>query len=253
MSNQEASEEVPTVVNVSGQGTQVGAGSTMINNWGHRQPLDPSYLSGLNPHTAVARLQQLPHDELVNFFARATLSDLSEIFPTFLESDKASVIATLADINERKAAKLIDTCCVEAVLVALPEAAKAIARKAVILKWTDAGPLERFSEGYARRYKNGRIFWDDRAGVHVTVGVIDDYATASGPKWGVPIGDEEPVRKSPYDTLGIRQEFQVGTAYSSAKGVYRVIEEECYAHEGSSHGWLGFPVGEIETNLFWAR
>jgi hypothetical protein len=248
MPNQEASGEVPANVNVRGQGTQVGAGGTQINYWGQKQPLDPSYLSALNPHTAVARLQQLPHDELVDFFARATLSDLSEIFPTFLESDRARVIETLADINERKAPKLIDTYCVEAVLVALPEAAKAIARKAVGLRWTDAGPMERFGEGYARRYKNGRIFWEGRAGVHVTVGVMDDYSTASGPRWGVPIGDEETAPGSPFGTGGIRQGFQVGTVYSSKHGVYRVIEEQCYADEGGSYGWLGFPIGEIEEN-----
>ena len=196
-------------------------------------------------HSTPTRLwpgcSKLPHDELVDFFARATLNDLSEIFPTFLESDKARVIETLADINERKAAKLIDTCCVEAVLVALPEAAKAIARKAVDLRWTDAGPTERFGAGYARRYKNGRIFWDGRAGVHVTVGVIDLYSTASGPRWGVPIGDEETAPGSPFGTVGVRQGFQVGTVYSSKHGVYHVIEEQCYAGEGGGYGWLRVP------------
>jgi len=132
--------------------------------------------------------------------------------------------------------------------VALPEAAKAIARKAVGLRWTDAGPMERFGEGYARRYKNGRIFWEGRAGVHVTVGVMDDYSTASGLRWGVPIGDEETAPGSPFGTGGIRQGFQVGTVYSSKHGVYRVIEEQCYADEGGSYGWLGFPIGEIEEN-----
>jgi uncharacterized protein with LGFP repeats len=230
------------------QGVQLGSGNTQYNHWAPKPPLDPAALGALNPHTAVARLQQLPHDELVDFFARATLNDLSEIFPTFLESDRARVIETLADINERRAAKLIDTCCVEAVLVALPEAAKAIARKAVSLRWTDAGPMESFGEGYARRYKNGRIFWDGRAGVHVTVGAIDDYSTASGPEWGVPIGDQQTALDSPFGTEGIQQGFQVGTVYSSKHGVYRVIEEQCYADAGGSFGWLGFPIGEIEQN-----
>lgn len=248
LAKQEPSGEVPVNVNASGRGIQVGDGGTLINHWGPRQPLDPSYLSALNPLTAVARLQQLPHDELVDFFARATLSDLSETFPTFLELDKARIIATLAEINERKASKLIDTCCVEAALVALPEAAKAIARKAVSLKWTDVGPLEQFSEGYARRYKNGRIFWDDRAGVHLTVGVIDEYSTSSGPRWGVPIGDQETAPGSPFGTGGIRQGFQVGTVYSSKHGIYCVMQELCYAEEGSSYGWLGFPIGESEQN-----
>jgi hypothetical protein len=246
MSNIEPPGEAPGVSD--SQGVQLGSGNTQYNHWAPKPPLDPAALGALNPHTAVARLQQLSHDELVDFFARATVNDLSEIFPTFLEFDKARLIETLADINERKAAKLIDTCCVEAVLVALPEAAKAIARKAVALRWTDAGPMERFGAGYARRYKNGRIFWDGRAGVHVTVGVIDLYSTASGPGWGVPIGDEETAPGSPFGTGGIRQGFQVGTVYSSKHGVYHVIEEQCYADEGGSYGWLGFPVGEIEQN-----
>ena len=250
MSKREPSGDAQATVHVSdGQGVLVGAGGTQVNNfWVPKRPLEPSYLSELNPHTAVARLQQLPHDELVDFFARATLSDLSEIFPTFLESDEAKVIATVADINPSKAAKLIDTCRVEAALVALPEAAKAIARKAVSLRWTDAGPLERFSEGYARRYKNGRIFWDAQAGMHVTVGVIDEYSTASGLGWGVPIGDQGVAPRSPFGTEGIRQGFQVGTVYSSKHGIYRVIEEQCYAEQGESFGWLGFPVREVEQN-----
>jgi uncharacterized protein with LGFP repeats len=248
MSKQGPSGEVPVNVEASGQGIQVGDGGTLINHWGPRQPLDPSYLSELNPLTAVALLQQRPHDEVREFFARATDNQLSEIFPVFLELDEARVIATLAEINERKASRLIETCCVEAALVALPAAAKAVDRKAASLRWTDAGPLERFSGGYARRYKNGRIFWDDRAGVHVTVGVIDDYSTARGSSWGVPIGDQEPAPVSPFGTEGIRQGFLLGTVYSSKHGIYCVMQELCYAEEGCSYGWLGFPIGEIRQN-----
>jgi hypothetical protein len=39
MSNQEASGEVPTTINVSGQGTQVGAGGTLIKEFFHEGTL----------------------------------------------------------------------------------------------------------------------------------------------------------------------------------------------------------------------
>ena len=144
MSKREPSGDAQAAVHVSdGQGVLVGTGGTQINNWGQKPPLDPSWLSALNPHTAVARLQQLTHDDLVDFFARATPESVAEIFAAFLEADEAKVIASLADINPRKANELIATLPkAQAFLVALPKAAEAIARKAASLRWTDGAPLE---------------------------------------------------------------------------------------------------------------
>jgi hypothetical protein len=249
MSKREPSGDAQATVHVSdGQGVLVGTGVTQVNNWVQRQAQDLGSLTDIDPHIAVVRLLRLTHDERVDYFAKASPGDVSELLGVFFEVDEAKSIATLGDINRRKAAELIENCFYEDVLKPLPEAAYRISRKAVGLRWTDAGPLESFGEKYARRYKNGRIFSDDRAGVHVTIGVIDDYATASGPRWGGPIGDEEPAPSSPFGTEGIRQGFQIGTVYSSKHGIYRVIEELCYGDEGGSYGWLGFPVGEIEQN-----
>jgi hypothetical protein len=155
-------------------------------------------------------LQQLPDDELVDFFARAKPGDASEILVVFLEIDEARVIATLADINRRKATELIKAASVEAVMAELPEAAEAIAREAAGLKWTGAEPLERFIGGYGRKYRNGHVCWAAGFGVFATVGVIDDYCAARGFGFGAPILPPRAVMSSPFGVEGIRQDFLRG-------------------------------------------
>src|ERR1700730_2266626 len=94
--------EVPDV-NVSGsQGVQVGSGNTMYSNWAPKPPLDPAALSGRNPHVAVSTLRQVSHDDLVEFFIRATPDDVSEIIEVFAEVDLPRLVATLGDIRRRK-------------------------------------------------------------------------------------------------------------------------------------------------------
>lgn len=238
----------PANVHASGQGVQVGDGGTQTNVWMPKAPPDPVALGALNPHTAVTRLQQLPHDELVDFFARAKPADAGEIFAAFLEVDAAKVVAALGDINPRKAAEFIGTVRAEVTLTALPRAAEAITRKAASLKWTDAGPLERFSSRYARRYKNGRVVWDGNYGAQATSGAIDDYY--AGVDFIFPIDDQETAPSSPFGTEGVRQRFRSATVYSSPHGVFRVWAaiDECHENEGGSGGWLGFPVGECVVN-----
>src|SRR5262245_60393510 len=95
--------------NISGgQGIQKGTGNTQYNNWTQKSPLDPVALSRLNPHIAVARLQQLSHDELVDFFAGAKPDDVSKILGVFAEVDLDKVVATLGHIGYREATELID-------------------------------------------------------------------------------------------------------------------------------------------------
>jgi hypothetical protein len=209
MSNQGPSGEVPANANVSGQGIQIGTGNNQYNAWMPKVPLDPAVLGALSPHTAVARLQQLPHDELVDFFARASPDDVVEILGVFSRDDLAKLVTTLADLNRRKATELIRAIGTSRI-DRLPEAAQAIARKAASLRWTDAGPLEHFDTGYARRYKNGRVFWSHEFGTRTTVGVMDEYCTAHDLTWGFPTDDQKTVRSSSSLTDAILQKFEFG-------------------------------------------
>lgn len=166
MSKHEPSGEVPANVNVGGQGTQVGLGGVQYNTWAARSSLDPVTLSALNPHTAVARLQQLSHDELVDLFARASPRDMARILKLMLEVDEALAVAALADLNLRKATELIRSLDgVDPWLVSLPEAAEAISRRAAELGWGHAiGTVEHVSEptglhAFVRRYEDGSIYW----------------------------------------------------------------------------------------------
>jgi hypothetical protein len=256
MAKQEPSGEVPGV-NVSGsQGAQVGTGNNQYNAWMAKSPLDPVALSALNPHIAVTRLQQLSHDELVDFFAKASQGDVSEILDVFLEADDAKVVAILGDINRRKATELLKGVNWGNYRIALPEAAEAIARKAAGLKWTDAEPLELVHQrmklarydAYARRYKNGRVFWIEGVGTYATLGVMDDYFRERSSSWRLPFGDQETALTSPFGTEGIRQKSSRGMVYSSGRGIFRVTDDTCYENEAGSGGWLGFPISERERN-----
>jgi hypothetical protein len=204
----------------------------------------------------VARLQQLSHDELVDFFARASPpEDVSEILATFLEADQAKVVGVLADINRRKVTGLIAAFGPDHFLANLPEAAHEIARKAAGLRWTDAGPLEAFLDGYARRYKDGRVFWSKVFGTRTTAGAVDDCWMASGLTFGFgfPTGDQETASASPSGAEGIRQEFQLATVYSSGHGTFLVEGVMCYQDLQGSSGWLGFHIGQAKENPHFGR
>jgi hypothetical protein len=201
----------PAGVTVTGsEGIVIGSGNSQYNNWILKPPLDPVALGALNPHTAVARLQQLTHEELVDFFARAKPEDVSEILTVFYEFDRDAVVTILGDINRLKATELIDAVCGDA-LTDLPEAAQQIARKAASLGWTHAGPLIALSGmtklQYVRRYKNGpmhaRVFWSDRFGASVTVAALDDYWTEKLHTLGVANGDQEVMPTLPYGTMAL--------------------------------------------------
>src|ERR1700761_2107752 len=98
MPQQDPPEEAPDVSVRGSQGVFAGFSGNQYNSWGPKTPLDPAALGALNPHTAVDRLLKLSHEELVDFFARATPDDVSEIIGVFLETDRSRVIAVLGDI-----------------------------------------------------------------------------------------------------------------------------------------------------------
>jgi hypothetical protein len=244
MPNSELPGDVPGTSVSDSQGIVIGSGN-QYNAWAPKPPLDPASLCDLNPHVAVARLQQLSHDELVDFFARASSDHVGEVLQVFFDADPSKLVAGLADVSRRKATELLAAVEVN-LLDLLPAAADAIAREAARLRWTDVGPLESFTGGYARRYDNGRVIWSERFGVRVINAAIDEYLE-SGLKWGVPIGDQKDAQSSPYGTDGIRQGFQGGTVYSSKHGAFHVSDNICYKEEDASGGWLGFPIGESDT------
>lgn len=218
MPEHEPSGEAPDVNVSGGQGIQVGSGNTQYN-LAPKQPLDPVALSGLNPNIAVARLQQLSHDELVYFFVKARPRNVAEIIEVFSEVDLVKFVATLGDIGHRKATELISPVGKDKILSILrdlPEAAEAIARTARRLGWVDAEPLELcLPDWYIRKHNNGRIFWSQPFGVLSTTGEIDDYLTKSDIGWNPPMEDQETARTSPYATTGVRQKCMLGTVYSS--------------------------------------
>lgn len=252
-------------VTVAGsQGVQVGSGNVQNNTWHVKPPPDLASLSALNPHVAVARLQRLSHDDLVDLFARASPDDATDVLAAFLKTDADTVVAILGDISRRKATALLEPLLKdfhqlvsrEAVidgihrddLMALPEAAEGIAREAAFLRLTHAGVLECLEFGYSRGYREGRLFWQRPRGVLATSGVIETYR--SDRDWlGFPTGNEEDAPVSPYGTGGVRQTFDGGRVYASRCGTFALSDARFFEEEqGGVAGWLGFPITEFRKN-----
>lgn len=244
MSNQEPSGEVPA--SFHGQGVQIGSGNSQYNAWMPKH-LDPASITGLNPHTAVVRLQQFTHDELVDFFARVPSDDVTEILEVFLEADVSRVVGALGDISRRKAEELISKVSEgeNDPLNVLPEAAHEIAREAARQRWGGAEPLRFFFKTYNRKYEYGHVHWTKESGTRTTTGVIDDYYATKYRYCGGATGDQETESFSPFGTGGIRQKFEHGTIYASEHGVFRVVDDKFYDDETGCVGWLGFPIGDI--------
>jgi hypothetical protein len=236
--------EAPSVSVSDSQGV-LGAG-IQLNHWEQRPKLDPATMRDLATHVAVSRLKSLSHDELVDFLLKASRDDVCyEYFEEFLYVELTKLMTALADISRRKATELISAVGTN-LIDQLPEAAEAISDEASRLGLGDhVGPLDRYGAGYARKYKNGQIFWSVELGMRTTVGEIDD-CMQDGLQWGFPNGDQETTQPSRFGTEGIRQSFEKGTVYSSPNGTFIVGDEKCYQDEGGSGGWLGFPIWEVQ-------
>lgn len=251
------SQEGASVTSVSSsQGVQVGSGNVMYNTWAPKSPLDPTSLAALSPRTAMARLQLLSHDELVDLFAAASPGDLTEITRGLLRADEPRSVSILADLNPRKAAELIQSLAADFPwLVDLPRAAEAIISHAMALNWVDdprTGRLERASQspngtnGYVRAYEQGIIYWTER-GACALSGEIAEYHTAGGGtagNLGFPLLAIAALAVSPQKTEGKAQGFEGGTVYSSNHGTYTVSGRflRSYLSADGVQGWLGFPL-----------
>lgn len=251
---QEPSGDVPNA-NVSGQGIQVGSGNTQNNTWLKNQ-LDPTYLRALNPHSAAERIRQLSHDDAVDLLTKASPRDVTDVLEALLSVDENKAVAVLADLSRDKVAHLIQPFAEQAPwLKSLTEAAVATAKYAAKLGWGRQGKiglLKRVKwskkDGYMRSCASGRVYWSVAYGTQAVTGAINEYHIARGLDYfGLPVSPQRAADKSPYGTMGIFQEFEHATVYSSDKGIYDVYVEhamKAYAHEGGSGGRLGFPCSE---------
>jgi hypothetical protein len=261
--------DAPAGINVNGgQGVQIGSGSAQYNTWNAKSALDAASLSRLAPHTALTRLQAMPHDDLVDLFASASPGDVTEVLTAFLLADEAKAIAVLADISARQAAALIALLPVSRWLRELPHANEGIERKAMELRWAyqgKIGHLEAFYKGYARGYKLGRIFWTHtrNSATAEVISVrtsVEQILSASHVIAGcMPASNESTAFRSKFGRSGRFQYFDhVGPdqSYASipdAPGDLAVFSTDncmtvlngyiwrCYHQMGGAASWLGFP------------
>lgn len=265
MSKDEPSGEVPAIIDAhAGQGVQVGPGGIQHNTWTTKSPLDPASLAALNPHTAVARIRKLAHDEAVDVFARASPSDMAEILLTLMQSDSGIGVAILADINPRKATQLIEPLATNVPwLVDVPEAAAAINRYAASRGLVSTHREESLwaaktvagTDVYSRTYEQALVSWTKRWGVRAVSGRILDYHNGPGREqgmslFGCPIADEEIVESSPSGAAGTGQAFEGGLIYSSEHGTWGIpgLVAGKFRDLGAAGSWLGFPVSApLET------
>src|SRR6185437_2946513 len=113
----------------SGQGMQVGKGNVQYNAWTGTAPLTAASLTLLSPEAALARLQKMSHDAIVDLFAEADSSGgWSELIRLLVDADEAKTVSVLADLNLKKTAKLLTPIEAELPwLKVLPAAAESIA------------------------------------------------------------------------------------------------------------------------------
>jgi LGFP repeat-containing protein len=239
---------VETVDASGGHGVQVGSGNVQHNHmWASKPLMDPASLSALSPDAAIERIRQMSHHDVRDLFARASPDDVAEVLAVWLVTDEAEVIAVLAGMKRRKVRELIKPLAAEAEWLAeLAEAADAISRCATAVKWGSGERLERIPGGYARNYKDGRVLWCESHGAHPVGGVIEEYRKRNT-FLGFPMAGQECADMSPSGTDGVRQPFEGGMVYASENGAHALNEAsvECFAGQGGSGGWLGFPVTDM--------
>jgi hypothetical protein len=248
----------PASVDVnSSQGVQVGTGNVQHNTYSMRPLVD---LAALSPHAAVTRIRQLPHDDAVDLFAKASPDDLAEKLGVLLHFDPSRAVAILADLNPRKATELINHLPDDFFWLAdLPEAAAAIARRVMELGWNSdagAGRLEHarqsasHTNGYFQQFKQGRIYWSDKGNeTYVVQGPIAGAHLAAGGtrgELGFPDDEEEDLESDDPENEGTGQSFEGGYIVSSEYGTYGISTRILNLFDDGDD-WLGVPVSAAST------
>jgi uncharacterized protein with LGFP repeats len=253
--------EGPRVDASEGQGVLVGTGNVQHNYYGANSRLDPETLGALNPHAAIAKLRDMPHEDVVLLFAKATPDDVTDVLRVLVDSGVAErdlAVAALADINPRKASEFIAPLTEEFPWVGLlPKAVAAIHSLATSLHWSNASPAasgDRYQPsrlmrvGFFRTYSQGSIYWSGGDDAHSISGTIAKYFTESGQavSLGYPVGAAWHLKSGASDAEAVVQPFTGGRLYACDQGVYYLYGEILreYLERGSHEGWLGFPVAE---------
>lgn len=253
--------EGPRVDASEGQGVQVGTGNVQHNYYGANSRLDPETLGALNPHAAIAKLRNMPHEDVVLLFAKATPADVTDVLRVLVDSGVAErdlAVAALADINPRKASEFIAPLTAEFPWVGLlPKAVAAIHSLATSLNWSNASPAASGDRhqpsrlmrvGFFRTYSQGRIYWSGGDDAYSISGTIATYFAESGQavSLGYPVGDAWHLKSGASDAEAVVQPFTGGRLYACDQGVYYLYGEILreYLERGSHEGWLGFPVAE---------
>lgn len=227
--------------------------------WTTNTPLDPASLSALSPLKVAARIRRISHDDAVDFFARASVDDTQEILRELLPMDENRIISILADLNRRRAEKLVQPLIHDYPwLEDLPKASEDITSRAAA--WDlgdDAEPirLERIeketgtTQGFVRVYKKGTLHWNEGTVCVVSGQVAEYYAETGGPGGilGFPSEHVSASTESQNGAKGVTQRFKQGIICSSTLGTYEISAQfsEIYQSADGPKGCLGFPVSNI--------
>lgn len=176
------------------QGVQVGSGNIQSNTWLLKPAADLGPLSALSLSASVARIRQMPYEDVVDLFANALPGDVAEVLQALLAVDEALMVAVLAEFRPNRVMELIASvpATYSSWLSSLPIAAAAIEIRASMIGWDrdgNAGRLERHEAMYSRKYERGSICWSAESGAQ---SIRRDFMECYQPtELGCPVNEEE--------------------------------------------------------------
>jgi uncharacterized protein with LGFP repeats len=203
----------------------------------------------------------MQHNAAVDFFARATPDDTEQILRELLRTEEHTVISILADLSQRRAEMLIRPLAKDFPWLSdLPRAVAAMASQATTLGLDDSQePIQLkqivtetgWAHAYVRSIESGVMYWRDGAVCTVAGQIAKYHILMGGPDGilGFPSVKTPVAVQSKFKTMGMIQDFEDATVYSSNLGTHTVIDEffEIYQSTGQVSGWLGFPTSESEA------